>query len=85
MYSSVVFPPLLLPLLLSLSLDPLKLLWLEYSSMALFTLSLDEERTIDILWKVYRQTKDEVRNIPGSRTRETYGRGILLDEALRRE
>ena len=53
--------------------------------MALSTLSLDEERTIDILWKVYKKTKDEVRNIPGSRMRETYGRGILLEEALRRE
>ena len=51
LYSSVVFPPLLLLLLPSLSLDPLKLLWSEYSSMALSTLSLDEERRIDILWK----------------------------------
>ena len=85
MYSSVVFPPLLLPLLLLLSLDPLKQLRLEYSSMVLSTLSLDEERTTDILWKVYKKTKDEVRNIPGSRTRETYGRRILLDEDLRRE
>ena len=34
--------------------------------------------------EVYK-AKDEVRNIPGSRTRETYGRGILLEEALRRE
>ena len=36
-------------------------------------------------YEVYKKAKGEVRNVPGSRTRETYGRGILLDEDLRTE
>ena len=73
-YSSVVFPSLLLLLLLLLSLDPLKLLRSVYSSMALSTLSLDEERTIDIFYGKFKRklgTKIEIYL--------DLGRGKLMD------
>ena len=74
-YSSVVFPSLLPLLLLLLSLDPLKLLRSVYSSMALSTLSLDEERTISDIF--YGKLKRKLRTKIGIYL--DLGRGKLMD------
>ena len=83
MYSSVVFPPILLSLLLLSSLEPLKLLRSWYSSMALSTLLLDEERTISDIFNKNLKSEDENEKILESRRKGTKDEKTLLNEALR--
>ena len=82
-YSSVVFPPLLLSLSLLSSLEPLKLLRSWYSSMVLSTLLLDEERTVSDNFKKNLKSEDRNEKIPESRQKGTKDERTLLDKALR--
>ena len=88
-YLSVVFPSLLLPLplpLLLLSLEPLKLLGSIYSSIAVSTLSLDEERTIlNSFMESLKKLKMKIGKYLDLERGKSYGRRRLLDEDLRWE